>query len=206
MLPLLRARADMSGGGAAAAPAAPDGGADASLERYKSSLLGAGVVCAGAGGATCACGACVRLRDPRRVVVHALVLAVAGRPDVVLDVGGAAGAAALPTPDAPLVVREGAAYRTRVRVSVAHGVALGLTLTNVVSNSLGLVLDREVHALGSYPPGPVLDLDLPPAVWPSGFLARGAYRARTTLTDDDGAVHLDVRWAFEIARKWPEEA
>ena len=83
--------------------------------------------------------------------------------------------------------------------------ALGLTLTNVVSNALGLVLDREVHALGSYPPGPTLDLDLPPAVWPSGFLARGAYRARTTLTDDDAAVHLDVRWAFEIARKWPGE-
>ena len=113
--------------------------------------------------------------------------------------------AALPTPDAPLVVREGAEYRTRVRVSVAHGVALGLTLTNVVSNALGLVLDREVHALGSYPPGPPLDLDLPPAVWPAGFLARGAYRAHTKLTDDDGNTYLDAHWAFQIARRWPGE-
>ena len=103
-------------------------------------------------------------------------------------------------------MREGAAYRTRVRLSVSHGVALGLRLRNAVSNSLGLVLERQEHALGSYPPGKPLDVDLPPSAWPEGFLARGQYFAQTTVTDDDGATHLSARWSFTIAKRWPGEA
>ena len=205
-------------GAAAAAAALPPAAAgappsDASLERYKASLLGPGAVCTGSGGAgfgagasACSCAACTRARDPRRVVVEAIRLEVVSRPAIVLAVGSAAAVAALPSAEAPLVVREGAGYRARLRLSVAHGVALGLRLRNAVSNGLGLTLDVDEHALGSYPPGPPLDLDLPPAAWPAGFLARGNYHARTTLTDADGAVHLDARWAFTIARRWPDEA
>ena len=192
---------------ARAMPAADGGGGDddESLARYKASLLGPGSACSGPGGADCACASCARLRDPRKVLVIALVLCPDGRPEMVLPVANAEEIAALPSPALPLIVREGASYRTRVRLSVAHGVALGLRLRNDVSNSFGLVLERQAHALGSYPPAKPLDVDLPPAAWPEGFLARGNYHAHTVITDDDGAVHLDIRWSFAIAKRWPDE-
>ena len=190
---------DAEGSGARAAPTASgsvavllavDAG-DESLRRYKASLLGAA-----AGSASAAPGA--------RVTVHCLRLQVAGRPPIELACGDAAARAALAAAP-PLVVAEGAEYAPSLLFTVeGSDVVLGLVLRTVISNGLGIPLERQRHMLGSYPPdGARVEAELPRAAWPAGMLARGTYYARSTVSDDDGNTHLDVAWRFTIAKQWP---
>jgi Rho GDP-dissociation inhibitor len=41
-----------------------------------------------------------------------------------------------------------------------------------------------------------------PETAPSGFAARGAYKAVSKFVDDDDHVHLQFEWAFEIKKDW----
>ncbi|KAG0332702.1 hypothetical protein BG004_001132 [Podila humilis] len=37
---------------------------------------------------------------------------------------------------------------------------------------------------------------------PSGMLARGHYEAKSKFVDDDGTVHKEWSWAFDIKKEW----
>lgn len=37
---------------------------------------------------------------------------------------------------------------------------------------------------------------------PSGMLARGHYNVRSRFVDDDGHIHLEFQWSFDIAKEW----
>jgi len=199
---------DVSASGARAAPAAPAASGsvaallaadadDESLRRYKAQLLG------GAAGAASSASAAAGAR----VTVHCLRLQVAGRPPIELACGDAAARAALAAAP-PLIVAEGAEYRPSLLFTVeGSDVVLGLVLRTVISNGLGIPLERQRHMLGSYPPdGARVEAELPRAAWPAGMLARGTYYARSTVSDDDGNTHLDAAWRFTIARQWPAAA
>jgi len=140
------------------------------------------------------------LNDPRRVVILAIVLEVAGRPDVVLD---------LSTPEAleaskahPFVIKEGVEYRMRVHFKIQHDVISGLRYLQVVKK-LGIKVDKTEEMIGSYGPSPepyVKKFMLEEA--PSGMLARGKYEAKSRFVDDDGHAHAEFSWNFEIKRDW----
>lgn len=161
---------------------------DESLERYKRTLLaGASAVAA----------------DPlgRQVVIRELRIVVEGREDIVIPLAtpqDVAAAQAAPK----LVVKEGCEHVVRVVFSVYGDIVSGLKLTNTVSK-LGVRVDRTALMLGSYAPRPEpYTFSTPVAEWPSGMLARGAYGARTTFTDDDKTTHLDFSWGIEIKKEW----
>jgi Rho GDP-dissociation inhibitor len=126
---------------------------------------------------------------------------VDGRPPIVVPLSTPEAVAAAGA--AKLVVKEGAAYTTVLEFSVYRDVVLGLKFTNSVSK-MGVRVDRASVMVGSYAPRPEpYEHRLPPGEWPSGMLARGAYTAKSTFTDDDGSTHLAFTWGFTIAKEWP---
>lgn len=110
---------------------------DESLQRYKATLLGTAVAAAADA-------------ETRRVVVHEMRIAVEGRPDIVMPLNSAAAIAAIES--TPLLVKEGCSYVTKIIFSVHRDVVVGLKFDNVVSNTIGITLDRVSQMIGSYPP------------------------------------------------------
>jgi Rho GDP-dissociation inhibitor len=142
---------------------------DESLRKYKASLLGdTSVVAADV--------------EIRRVVIHALRISVAGRPDIVLP---------LDTPDkvkavatSVIVVKEGLAFNTTIVFSVHHDVVLGLRFAQKVNTWIGITVDSMNQMIGSYPPkSEPYEFAFPPGEWPSGLLGRGKYTAKVRYID-----------------------
>jgi pyoverdine/dityrosine biosynthesis protein Dit1 len=51
----------------------------------------------------------------------------------------------------------------------------------------------------------LLDADyctVEPETAPSGFAARGHYKAISKFVDDDDHVHLQFEWSFDIKKDW----
>lgn len=168
---------------------------DESLKRYKASLLGAAAADPSAAASD---------KETRQVVVHEMRIKVEGRPDIVVPLGTPEDVAAFEK--SPLSVKEGVSYTTVIAFSVHKDVVLGLKFSNVVTNSLGIPLDKTNQMIGSYPPdGKRVEFTFPVAEWPSGMFARGTYKAKTAFKDDDGNTHLAFNWAFEIKKQWPDE-
>lgn len=166
---------------------------DESLARYKAALLGAAATASSAAAAAAA-------GETRHVVIHSIRILVAGRPDVVMPLATSQDVAGVEA--GRVVVKEGVEHRICITFSVHRDIVSGLRFTNKVFK-LGIPVDTDRVVIGSYAPrAEPYEFTLPPQEWPSGMLARGNYTARATFTDDDGATHLDVRWAFAIAREW----
>ncbi len=57
--------------------------------------------------------------------------------------------------------------------------------------------------LGSFAPkSQVNEYTMEEETAPDGWLARGDYTAKTKLVDDDKVTHLEVEYAFEIAKEF----
>ncbi|KAG0228722.1 hypothetical protein BGW42_002014 [Actinomortierella wolfii] len=157
---------------------------DESLRRWKESL---GIANAVAGG-----------NDPHNVQVLQLALEVAGRPDVVLD---------LTQPDEelrkhPFTIKEGVEYRMKVTFRVNNSIVSGLKYLQVVKRK-GIRVDKLEEMIGSYaaqaePYTKKFQLDEAP----SGLLSRGSYDVKSKFVDDDGTVHREWSWSFEIKKDW----
>ncbi|KAI3630305.1 hypothetical protein MIR68_011740 [Amoeboaphelidium protococcarum] len=138
--------------------------------------------------------------DPRRVVVQALAMETEGRPDVVLD---------LSTPDAieksksqPIIIKEGIEYRIKVKFRVQNDVISGLKYLHVVKRK-GIRVDKAEEMIGSYAPNPQpYEKKFQTEQAPSGMLARGTYNVKSKFIDDDGNVHLEWDWIFQIKKDW----
>ncbi|CDH51697.1 rho-gdp dissociation inhibitor [Lichtheimia corymbifera JMRC:FSU:9682] len=138
--------------------------------------------------------------DPRNVVVEYIALEVEGREDVRVDLSTAD--AIEKAKSAPFTIKEGVEYRMKVKFRVQHEVVSGLKYLQVVKRK-GVRVDKTEEMIGSY--GPATDayekkFQLEEA--PSGLLARGHYDAKSKFVDDDGVVHVEWNWSFDIKKDW----
>ncbi|KAF9410897.1 hypothetical protein BGZ94_001494 [Podila epigama] len=151
---------------------------DESLRRWKESL---GVSSSGVS----------KLDDPHNVVVLQLALEVPGRPDVILDLTKSEEE----LKNHSFTIKEGIEYRLKVLFKVQHEVVSGLKYLQVVKRKV----DKSEEMIGSYA---AQAAPYEKKATPSGLLARGHYEARSKFVDDDGTVHKEWSWAFDIKKDW----
>ncbi|KAJ3040806.1 hypothetical protein HDV00_010421 [Rhizophlyctis rosea] len=160
--------------------------ADESLRKWKESLG----LKAGAGG---------QAAGPN-VVVEALCLEVAGRPDVIVDLSSPEAISRLQ--NQVVIIKEGVEYRLKIRFRVNHEVISGLKYLHVVKRK-GIKVDKMEEMVGSYGPSPdVYEKKFLMEEAPSGMIARGTYKVQSRFIDDDKVVHLQWDWTFEIKKEW----
>ena len=160
---------------------------DESLKKWKESLgIGAGTAADSS--------------DPRKVIVLQLAMDVQGRPDVVLD---------LSTPEAvqtssksPITIKEGVEYRMKILFKIQHDVVSGLKYLQAVKR-MGVRVDKTEEMIGSYGPrAEPYERKFALEEAPSGMLARGHYDVKSKFIDDDGNVHMEWDWSFDIKKDW----
>ncbi|KAF9166690.1 hypothetical protein DFQ27_009151 [Actinomortierella ambigua] len=159
---------------------------DESLRRWKESL---GIPAASAAGAG---------NDPHNVQVMRLALQVEGRPDVILDLTQSDDL----IKKHPFTIKEGVEYRLRVEFHVRNSIVSGLKYLHVVKRK-GMRVDKMEAMIGSYAASP----DLYTKIFqtedaPSGILFRGSYDVKSKFIDDDGTVHREWNWSFDIKKDW----
>ncbi|EFA09021.1 rho GDP-dissociation inhibitor 2 [Tribolium castaneum] len=163
---------------------------DESLRKYKETLLGqaqTGPVI-------------VEPDNPRKVIVKRLVLVVADRPEIALDLTGDLSRLKKET----FVIKEGVSYRIRIEFIVQREIVHGLKYVQKTSK-LGMSVDKMTHMVGSYAPKmEIQSYTTPPEDAPTGMLARGSYTVHSLFTDDDKNEHLKWEWSFEIKKDWKD--
>lgn len=66
-------------------------------------------------------------------------------------------------------------------------------------------VDRDVFMVGSYAPrAEEYEVVTPAEEAPRGWLARGSYRVRSLVTDDDKTEHLSWEWGLCIKKAWED--
>ncbi|NXM57018.1 GDIR1 inhibitor, partial [Illadopsis cleaveri] len=69
----------------------------------------------------------------------------------------------------------------------------------------GRPVDRDVFMVGSYAPrAEEYEVVTPAEEAPRGWLARGSYRVRSLVTDDDKTEHLSWEWGLCIKKAWED--
>lgn len=163
---------------------------DESLRKYKEALLGdaqTGTVI-------------VEPDDPRKVLVKKLVLVVADRPEISLDLTGDLSKLKKET----FVIKEGVSYKIRIEFFVQREIVHGLKYVQK-TNKLGITVDKMTHMVGSYAPKTEIQSYTTPAEdAPSGLISRGTYTVHSLFTDDDKNEHLKWDWTFEIKKDWKD--
>ncbi|XP_068764463.1 rho GDP-dissociation inhibitor 3 [Struthio camelus] len=100
------------------------------------------------------------------------------------------------------VLKEGVDYRVKVSFKVNREIVCGLKCRHLTYR-WGRPVDRDVFMVGSYAPrAEEYEVVTPGEEVPRGRLARGAYRVRSLVTDDDAAEHLAWEWGLRIERDW----
>ncbi|NXW17826.1 GDIR3 inhibitor, partial [Circaetus pectoralis] len=86
------------------------------------------------------------------------------------------------------VLKEGVDYRVKVSFKVRWA-----------------RVDRDVFMVGSYAPrAEEYEVVTPAEEAPRGWLARGSYRVRSLVTDDDKMEHLSWEWGLCIKKAWED--
>mmetsp|Transcript_119910 Transcript_119910/g.168796 ORF Transcript_119910/g.168796 Transcript_119910/m.168796 type:complete len:195 (+) Transcript_119910:83-667(+) len=166
---------------------------DESLRKYKEALLGN------------VAEAYAPADDDRRVVITELRIIFADRPDgdIVYPLDTPESIAELKKK--PFTIKEGSKYKMQVSFRVQHEIVSGLCFqNNVYKGPLKVTSDKEM--LGSYGPKEApYTVTTPRRGWeeaPSGALARGNFKARSSFMDDDKAKHLEYEYTFKIGKGW----
>jgi len=99
-------------------------------------------------------------------------------------------------------LKEGSTVSLKYIFTVRNNIVSGLTCINTVWKA-GFQVDQTRDMMGTFGPQqePYVHI-AEEEVTPSGSLARGAYTARKRFIDDDGRVHLDLDYSFEIRKDW----
>lgn len=99
-------------------------------------------------------------------------------------------------------LKEGCTVCLKYVFTVRNNLVPGLTCVNTVWKS-GFQVDETHDMMGTFAPQqePYVHV-AEEEVTPSGALARGAYTARKRFIDDDGRVHVDLDYSFEIRKDW----
>ncbi|GJQ72203.1 hypothetical protein Trydic_g3294 [Trypoxylus dichotomus] len=132
---------------------------DESLRKYKEALLGqaqTGTIV-------------VEPNNPRKVLVKKLVLVVAGRPEIALDLTGDISKLKKQT----FTIKEGVSYKIRIEFFVQKEIVHGLKYIQKTFR-MGVPVDKMTHMVGSYAPKTeIQSYTTPSEDAPSGVLARG---------------------------------
>ncbi|XP_045476073.1 rho GDP-dissociation inhibitor 1 [Harmonia axyridis] len=163
---------------------------DESLRKYKEALLGnaqTGTII-------------VEPDNLKKVIVKKLVLVVADRPELSLDLTGDLSKLKKET----FTIKEGVSYRIRIEFIVQREIVHGLKYVQKTSK-LGIPVDKMTHMVGSYAPKTEMQsYTTPPEEAPSGLMTRGGYTVHSLFTDDDKNEHLKWEWTFEIKKDWKD--
>ncbi|XP_065588493.1 rho GDP-dissociation inhibitor 3 [Cyrtonyx montezumae] len=104
----------------------------------------------------------------------------------------------------PFVLKEGVDYRVKVSFKVNREIVCGLKCLHLTYRR-GRPVDRDVFMVGSYAPrDEEYEVVTPAEEVPRGRLARGSYRVRSLVTDDDKTEHLAWEWGLCIRKGWED--
>jgi Rho GDP-dissociation inhibitor len=146
--------------------------------------------------------------DPRRVVIVKMRVMFEDRPDGHIEYDLDTKEKLDAMKDKPFVLMEGCKYKIEVTFRVQHDIVSGLKYTNAVYRK-GVRVDKQATMLGSFgPQGDAHVVVFPRHGWdeaPSGMLARGDYKAKSSFSDDDGVEHLSYEYTFGIKKGWTEK-
>lgn len=101
-------------------------------------------------------------------------------------------------------IKEKIKYYSEIKFRVQHEIVTGLVYQQTISR-MGVPIETRKQVMGSYPPNTpenpfyVKKFELQEA--PSGFLVRGKYLGQSKYIDDDGVVHAEYPFNFEITKK-----
>ncbi|EEA28449.1 rho GDP dissociation inhibitor [Talaromyces marneffei ATCC 18224] len=141
--------------------------------------------------------------DPRTCIIQSLAIETPGKPDITLDLTGTNALETLK--DKPFTIKEGSKFFTKVVFQVHRDVLSGLKYVHVVKRK-GITVTKDEEMLGSYAPNttgkPSYEKRFHEEEAPSGMLARGHYNVKSRFVDDDGHIHLEFMWSFDIAKEW----
>ncbi|KAM7091820.1 rho GDP-dissociation inhibitor 3 isoform 1-T1 [Ciconia maguari] len=102
------------------------------------------------------------------------------------------------------VLKEGVDYRVKVSFKVNREIVCGLRCLHLTYRR-GRPVDRDVFMVGSYAPrAEEYEVVTPAEEAPRGWLARGSYRVRSFVTDDDKTEHLSWEWGLCIKKAWED--
>ncbi|XP_077043268.1 rho GDP-dissociation inhibitor 3 isoform X1 [Agelaius phoeniceus] len=102
------------------------------------------------------------------------------------------------------VLKEGVDYRVKVSFKVNREIVCGLRCLHLTYRR-GRPVDRDVFMVGSYAPrAEEYEVVTPAEEAPRGWLARGSYRVRSLVTDDDKTEHLCWEWGLCIKKAWED--
>ena len=163
---------------------------DESLRRYKASLLGAA-----AEGQTI-----VDPSNPNVVIFDKFVVELEGRDPLIFPLNSAE--ALLSLQKTKFRIKQGTKFVFRVTFFVQRDIVSGLAYENRVFKH-GIRVDRTRQMFGSLGPRtePYTFVCYEDEA-PTGFFARGSYKAKTAFVDDDKATHLEFSYKFQIAKNW----
>jgi len=143
--------------------------------------------------------------DPRRVVIVEMVIVCQDRPDGDIVYKFESKEQIENLKDTPFILKEGCHYKSKLCFKVQHELVTGLMHINTVFRK-GVRVGREETMIGSFSPQKdPYQVIIPRKVWeeaPKGILARGKYKANSKFVDDDGQVHLEYDYSFEIKKDW----
>ncbi|NXJ03728.1 GDIR3 inhibitor, partial [Odontophorus gujanensis] len=127
----------------------------------------------------------------------------------------------------PFVLKEGVDYRVKVSFKVNREIVCGLKCLHLTYRrgrpgewgqgrdgaappgpaqpNPSRPVDRDVFMVGSYAPrDEEYEVVTPAEEVPRGRLARGSYRVRSLVTDDDKTEHLAWEWGLCIRKGWED--
>ncbi|NXA41588.1 GDIR3 inhibitor, partial [Eudromia elegans] len=181
---------------------------DESLRKYKQALLGTIPVA-------------VDAQVPNVQVLRLTLLCEQAPGPMVMDLTGDLEALR----SRSFVLKEGVPYRVKVSFKVNREIVCGLKCLHLthrrgwpgecgcggpgaaaraaLTPPPSHPVDRDAFMVGSYAPrAEEYEVVTPGEEVPRGRLARGAYRMRSLVTDDDKTEHLRWEWGLRIERDW----
>lgn len=156
---------------------------DESLQKYKQALAGGGSVI-------------IDADNPKKVIVKSLVFAAEGRPTLEFKVED------LGEGSKPFTIKEGSNYQFGIRFHVQRDMVLGLKMVNSI-RKFKVSVSKETTMIGSFSPKEeIYAFNLPTEEAPTGMMARGQYKGKIRVMDDDGDVYVAMKYYFEIKKDW----
>ena len=90
----------------------------------------------------------------------------------------------------------------KITFKIHNDIAYGLKYCNVVKKK-GIVVEKYEEVIGTFAPSnEELSFSLTPEETPGGFLYRGEYKGKSMFIDNDGIVHLQFEYTFNIKKTW----
>ena len=161
---------------------------DDSLARYKASLLG--------GVASSSSTSSAKFpSDPRQVIFERVEIVAEGQQPIVMDIYDPN------LKSKPFVLKEGVTFNPVLHFYVQHEIVSGLRF-EIKIYKMGIKVDSSEEVIGSFAPSgaKAIVYKLPEENAPTGFIGRGSYSAEAKLYDDDGKIHAQFAYSFEVKK------